>query len=72
MKKLTGDRNQCSGCSLYFNSTRAFDKHRTGRHGVDRRCMSPQEMTEAGMVLGQDEFWRGSAMPTEIVEKVSA
>ena len=28
--KLTGDRNQCQACKEYFNSTHAFDKHRTG------------------------------------------
>ena len=61
--KLSGDRNQCSGCGLYFNSTSAFDKHRTGRHGIDRRCMSVEEMKAAGMVLREDGFWRGSENP---------
>ncbi len=63
MKKiLRGDRNQCSGCKEYFNSTRAFDKHRTGHHGVDRRCMTADEMTAEGMILRPDGFWIGSAM----------
>lgn len=70
--KLNGDRNQCRGCSAYFNSTRAFDKHRTGQHGVNRRCLNADEMKAAGMVLGADGFWRGSAMPREVLEKVSA
>lgn len=68
---LRGDRNQCSGCGLLFNSSRAFDKHRTGDHGKDRRCMTPDEMTAKGMVLGKDGFWRGSAMPASVLEGIS-
>lgn len=62
-KRLRGDRNQCAGCGEYFNSSHAFDKHRTGIHGVDRRCLTPEEMTAAGMHFGDDGFWRGSKMP---------
>lgn len=51
-KKLNGNRNQCPTCGQYFNS-----------NGVDRRCMVTSEMLEEGMILGEDEFWRGSAMP---------
>lgn len=61
--KLTGDRNQCQGCKLYFNSTAAFDKHRTGKHGVDRRCMTQDEMRAAGMDQRADGFWIGSHNP---------
>ena len=55
--KLTGNRNQCQGCKQYFNSNTAFDKHRTGKHGVDRRCRTPQEMTEIGMLVNHAGFW---------------
>lgn len=61
--KLRGDRNQCQGCKLYFNSSHAFERHRTGEFGNDRRCMAETEMRLRGMVLGPDGFWRGSAMP---------
>ena len=57
MKNLTGQRNQCPGCGLYFNSNVAFDKHRTGKHGVDRRCRSEQEMIDKGMALNSAGFW---------------
>lgn len=70
--KLTGDRNQCQGCKRYFNSSHAFDKHRTGEHGKDRRCMSDSEMFGRGMVLGADGFWRGSAMPAQVVQAKEA
>jgi hypothetical protein len=55
--KLRGDRNQCPTCSEYFNSTFAFDKHRTGRIGIDRRCMTPTEMLEHGMSKNEAGFW---------------
>lgn len=69
MNKLTlrGDRNMCPTCGGYFNSTAAFDKHRTGSHGVDRRCLTTEQMVTAGMHLGADGFWRGSRMPSELV-----
>lgn len=70
-KQLRGDRNQCAGCGQYFNSLHAFDKHRTGEHGLDRRCLSPDEMTAKGMHVASDGFWRGSAMP-EVAFGVSA
>jgi len=46
---LSGDRNQCAGCGEMFNSSAAFDKHRTGAFGVDRRCRTPDEMRKVGM-----------------------
>jgi hypothetical protein len=60
--KLTGDRNQCQGCKQFFNSTAAFDKHRTGQHGVDRRCLTEPEMLDKGMAKNSAEFWVGSPM----------
>lgn len=54
---LRGNRNQCRGCNELFNSNGAFAKHRTGEFGVNRRCMTATEMTEAGMVKRADGFW---------------
>ena len=59
-RKLSGDRNQCQGCKEYFNSTFAFDKHRTGEHGVSRRCLTPVEMTAKGMAVNAWGFWVSS------------
>ncbi|TCG08362.1 hypothetical protein BZM27_12565 [Paraburkholderia steynii] len=61
-KKLTGDRNQCPTCGEFFNSSSAFDKHRTGPFGkasapAQRRCMSPDEMRALGMVKNDAGFW---------------
>jgi hypothetical protein len=57
--KLSGDRNQCRMCGEAFNSTTAFDKHRVGEFGVDRRCRTAVEMREIGMVLrGECEGYR--------------
>lgn len=70
--KLTGDRNQCPGCSVYFNSTRAFEKHRVGSHGVDRRCLTPTEMLQRGMAQNAAGFWVGSPMSDEFKQLVAA
>ena len=55
--KLTNSRNQCGGCRQYFNSNTAFDKHRTGEHGVNRRCMTKEEMVDKGMSINPQGFW---------------
>lgn len=67
--RLTGDRNQCAGCGSLFNSTRAFDMHRAGEFGVGRRCLTEAEMLAKGMVIGADAFWRGSAMPADVLAR---
>jgi hypothetical protein len=69
MKPLSGDRNQCAGCKKYFNSTAAFDKHRTGQFGVDRRCKTTEEMIADGMSQRSDDFWVGTKMPVLLQEK---
>lgn len=56
MKTLRGDRNQCRGCGEYFNSSRAFDRHRSGEFTA-RRCLSADEMLERGMAQREDSFW---------------
>lgn len=54
--KLRGDRNQCPTCSEYFNSTAAFEKHRTGLFSA-RRCLSIEEMDVKGMSKNDAGFW---------------
>ena len=66
MKQLNGARNQCQTCKEYFNSNRAFDKHRTGAYGLNRRCLSPEEMQSKGMVLRKDGFWITKPMPENL------
>ncbi len=55
--KLGHSRNQCGGCSEYFNSISAFEMHRTGDFGVNRRCMTTQEMEAKKMSKNTDGFW---------------
>jgi hypothetical protein len=71
MRPLKGDRNQCSGCNEYFNSTGAFEGHRTGKHGVDRRCRTVDEMIEKGYSKNKLGFWIASKMPTSLLEKIT-
>ncbi|MGF6839881.1 hypothetical protein QF001_003748 [Paraburkholderia youngii] len=62
-RRLTGDRNQCPSCGEYFNSTSAFDAHRTGPYGTPadpvahRHCLSIDEMTRKGMSQNKAGFW---------------
>jgi len=58
--KLRGMRNQCQACKQYFNSNYPFEMHRTGKYGVDRRCMTVDEMTARGMSLNPAGFWISS------------
>jgi hypothetical protein len=71
MIPLKGDRNQCQGCKEYFNSTGAFEGHRTGKHGVDRRCRTVDEMIEKGYSKNKLGFWIASKMPTSLLEKIT-
>lgn len=60
--KLSGTRNQCSGCGAFFNSNTAFDKHRTGKYGVNRRCRTPEEMQKLGMFINIYGYWVSEPM----------
>ena len=55
--KVGESRNQCQACKQYFNSNTAFDFHRIGEHGVDRRCMTVEEMLGRGMEVNQAGYW---------------
>ena len=61
MKKVGNRRCQCGACKEYFNSVAAFEKHRIGDHGVNRRCMSPKAMYQAGMSINGAGFWISSS-----------
>jgi hypothetical protein len=66
--KLTGQKNQCAGCGLYFRSNHAFDKHRVGKHGVSsgaemRRCLSESELNTLGWSTDQNGFYRTPSLP---------
>lgn len=54
--KLTGDRCQCCACREYFNSSRAFDKHRCGDAAM-RRCRTPDVMEALGMSRNAKGLW---------------
>lgn len=54
---LTGDHCQCGACDEYFNSTKAFDRHRRGKPGVNRHCLTPTQMLAAGMCKNAGDWW---------------
>lgn len=71
-RKLSGDQNQCPTCGEYFKSTFAFSKHLTGRPATkERRCLSVDEMLEAGMFINEKGFWVSSKMPDDIIDELS-
>jgi uncharacterized C2H2 Zn-finger protein len=54
---LDDDRNECPTCDKLFKSVKAFDKHRTGEYGVNRRCLTEEEMLAKGMSKNRRGFW---------------
>lgn len=57
LPRLAGNRCRCAACLEFFNSASAFDLHRTGAHGGDRRCREPCEMLAIGMSRNAAGFW---------------
>jgi hypothetical protein len=57
MLPLGTDKCQCTACHLYFNSTYAFDKHRTG-HWAQRACLTVLDMQSRGWTLSPSGHWR--------------
>ena len=62
-RTLTGQHNQCAACHEYFNSNAAFDKHRIGEFGLNRRCATVEEMRNKGMSLNATGWWVTEKMP---------
>jgi hypothetical protein len=56
-RKLSGQHNQCAACLEYFNSNVAFEKHRIGDFGIDRRCATIKEMYDKGMAKNAGDWW---------------
>lgn len=66
-RALVGQHNQCAACLEYFNSNAAFDKHRIGEFGVDRRCSTVGEMTARGKSLNTGGWWVTEKMPQKLI-----
>jgi hypothetical protein len=49
--------NQCPTCGELFKSLTAFDDHRTGKFGVNRRCLDKHEILSRGMCQNRDNLW---------------
>ena len=59
-RRLRGNQNQCPSCGDLFGGFTAFDMHRVGEHGLDRRCRTPDEREAVGLRLDDQGFWRRS------------
>ncbi|AJW52816.1 hypothetical protein AMS56_13025 [Burkholderia pseudomallei] len=65
--RQSNDNNICPTCGERFRSSRAFDMHRTGEYGrvgpdgrylsAQRRCLTVNEMREAGMLRNTRGLW---------------
>ena len=64
-RKLKGDRNQCCACDEYFNSSKAFDQHRTGSFNGNRRCLTVVEMQAKNFGKTKDDFWLCPVSPKD-------
>jgi hypothetical protein len=60
-RTLRGDHCRCTSCGEYFNSTKAFDKHRRGSY-PERRCLTPEEMLAIGMSKNAGDWWVTAAL----------
>lgn len=47
----------CVRCGAYFTTESNGDRHRVGPWEA-RRCLTPEEMTEAGLVLNGKGIWQ--------------
>jgi hypothetical protein len=65
--KLGSRRCQCAACAARFNSVIAFERHRTGRYGHDRRCLTADEMLAKGMAVNAGGYWVTSIAPAGLV-----
>jgi hypothetical protein len=54
--RLRGGRCQCTACSEYFSSERAFDRHRTGDFEHGRWCIPTADLIAAGWVRNDHGF----------------
>jgi len=72
MKTLRGQRNQCPSCGEYFNSNVAFEKHRIGDFGTNRRYATTQEMLsfKTPMAVNSAGFWVTALMPESVLEEI--
>ena len=61
--KLTGQRSLCAACRETFRSVAGFDRHRVGKHGVDRRCRTVAEMLDKGMSRNAAGDWITGTRP---------
>lgn len=57
---LRGDHNECPTCGQLFNSTHAFERHRTGDFGKNRQCRTVDDMSKIGMSKNSGGFWISS------------
>jgi hypothetical protein len=67
-RRLSSVRGLRRNCGEYFNSIRAFDRHRVSVYPSNRRCLSGEEMLDHGMSVNKSGFWITKPHPKHRVE----
>lgn len=78
--KLTGSRCRCRACGEYFNSTKAFDRHRKDRQVLGdsglgemvRVCRTPAELVFRGWSKNAGGFWVTESLSVDAQNRRSA
>lgn len=58
----------CTVCHQTFSSPTLGDAHSVGKDVMQKRCLTPDEMTAKGWRLVKT-VWRGPAMPADVLAK---
>lgn len=66
---MDNPKNCCSGCGEDFNGVSLFDQHRVGKHGVDRRCLTTDEMLARGWRRNRSGRWTGGLLDPSVFGK---
>ena len=53
-----GLQSECGACGLIFCGVEAFERHRVGQHGVNRRCLTVNQMTAKNFTRCEFDRWR--------------
>ncbi len=51
----------CRSCGLYWTSEAAFAAHRVGEYGINRRCLTQDELRAKGFAPNEGGYWRKPA-----------
>lgn len=57
-------RAHCPACHATFSCDSAADKHRIGKHGIDRRCTNPADVGLVPVTRPWGDMWQHPQLDT--------